>query len=110
MKKLAIAVAFAGLALSAPAYAVDWQCNQADLDAMKVDMGKMDSPAVQEEGGKEWDAAVAAMKANNMEECTLRMTNVNKLMGGTNLERKLETAKDKSNNSTDGNNNNNTNQ
>ena len=104
MTKFAIALAAMSLAFTAPAFAVDWQCNQADLDAMKADVGKLDSKASQEEGAKEWDLASAAMKSNNMEECTVRMTNVNKLLGGTNLERKLDTANDKNNNPTGTNN------
>ncbi|MFT3673141.1 hypothetical protein [Aestuariivirga sp.] len=108
MKKLAFAAALAGLGLCTPAFADDWKCDEANLNDMRAAVGQLDGSS-KDEGGREVDAAMEAMKANNMEECTLRMTNANKLLGGTNLERRLETAKDKSNNNTDGNNNNNNN-
>ena len=96
MTKFAIALAAMSVAFAAPAFAVDWKCDEANLTEMKDYVGKLDSKAAQEEGAKEWDMAMAAMKSNNMQECTLRMTNVNKLLGGTNLERSLETTNEKS--------------
>ena len=102
MKKLAFAAALAGLGLCTPAFADDWKCDEANLNDMRTAVGQLDGSS-KTDGGREVDAAMEALKANNMEECTLRMTNANKLLGGTNLERRLETAKDK--NSTDGNNN-----
>ncbi|MBL8791828.1 MAG: hypothetical protein JNM45_15150 [Rhizobiales bacterium] len=95
MKKLAYMIAAAGLLSCSPAIAQDWKCDESNLTEMKGYVDKLDSKSL-EEGSREWEAANAAMRANNMEECTLRMTNVNKLLGGKNLERALETAKDKS--------------
>lgn len=95
MSKFAASLAVAVLSLCTPAFAEDWKCDEANLTEMKDYVGKLDSKASQEEGQKEWDMAVSAMKSNKMDECNLRMGNVNKLLGGKNMERTLETSKDK---------------
>ena len=95
MFKSAVVAAVFSIAFVTPALAAPWQCDEANLNEMKEYVGKLDSKPAQEEGIKEWDLAVAAMKGKNMEECTLRMTNVNKVLGGKDLERALETEADK---------------
>ena len=95
MLKSTIIAAVLSMAFVVPASAQTWKCDEANLNEMKDYVGKLDSKAAQEEGAKEWELAMAAMKANNMEECNLRMTNVNKTLGGEALERRKETEAEK---------------
>ena len=95
MLKSAIVAAVFSMAFVVPASAETWKCDDANLTQMKDSVGKLDSKAAQE-AGLEWQLAMDAMKANNMEECNLRMSNVNsKFLGGKDLERALETEVDK---------------
>ena len=90
LKSTIIAAAFS-MAFIAPALADSWKCDEANLNDMKTYVGKLDSKAAQEEGAAEWELAMTAMKANNMDECNKHMTSVNKTLGGVNLERAKET-------------------
>lgn len=94
MIKSAIAAAVFSVAFVAPALAAPWQCDEANLNEMKDYVGKLDSPAAQQEGLTEWEHANSALRAKNMEECSARMANVNKLLGGKDLERAQETQSD----------------
>ena len=76
MLKSAIVAAVFSMAFVAPALAESWKCDEANLTQMKDFVGKLDSKAAQE-AGLEWQLAMDAMKANNTEECNLRMSNVN---------------------------------
>ena len=94
LKSTLIAAVFS-MAFVVPASAETWKCDEANLTQMKEHVGKLDSKAAQE-AGLEWQLAMDALKANNTEECNLRMSNVNsKFLGGKDLERALETEADK---------------
>jgi len=95
MLRSTIVAAVLSMAFVVPASAQTWVCDEANLNEMKDFVGKLDSKAAQEEGLKEWELAMTAMKANNVEECNLRMTNVNKTLGGEALERAKETEAEK---------------
>jgi hypothetical protein len=95
MIKSAIVAAVFSFAFVAPALADAWKCDETNLNDMKAQVGKLDSKAAQEEGAKEWELAMTAMKGNNVDECNMRMTNVNKTLGGINLERAKETEGEK---------------
>ena len=93
LKSTLIAAVFS-MAFVVPASAETWKCDEANLTQMKDFVGKLDSKAAQE-AGLEWQLAMDAMKANNTEECNLRMSNVNnKFLGGKDLERAKETEAD----------------
>jgi hypothetical protein len=68
-----VVAAVFSFAFIAPALADTWKCDEANLNDMKAQVGKLDSKAAQEEGAKEWELAITAMKGNNMDECNLRM-------------------------------------
>jgi hypothetical protein len=91
MLKSTIVAAVFSMALVAPALAETWKCDEGNLTQMKDYVGKLDSKAAQE-AGLEWQLAMDAMKANNTEECNLRISNVNnKFLGGKDMERALDT-------------------
>ena len=95
MLKSTLVAAVLSMAFVVPASAETWKCDEANLTQMKEHVGKLDSKAAQE-AGLEWQLAMDALKANNTEECNLRMSNVNsKFLGGKDLERALETEADK---------------
>ena len=96
MIKSTIVAAVLSIGFISPALAASWQCDEANLKEMNDYVGKLDSKASQEAGASEMKLAMEALNAKNTEECTLRMTNVNKLLGGKDLERNLDNAADKS--------------
>ena len=95
MIKSTIVAALFSVAFVAPAMSATWQCDEANLKEMNDYVGKLDSKASQEAGLSEMKLAMEALNAKNTEECTMRMTNVNKMLGGKDLERNLNNATDK---------------
>ena len=95
MLKSALLASALCLAFVSPAMSAPWQCDEANLKEMNDYVGKLDSKASQEAGASEMKLAMDALNAKNTEECTMRMTNVNKMLGGKDLERNLNNATDK---------------
>ena len=80
MLKSALVAAVIGFAFIAPAYADDAKCDEPTLTAMKVKIDAMTNKEKQTTTIAMWEKAEAAMKANNMDECTARMGDTTKNM------------------------------
>jgi len=94
MIKSTLVAAVFSVAFVAPAMSATWQCDEANLKEMNDYVGKLDSKASQEAGASEMKLAMEALNAKNTEECTLRMTNVNKILGGKDLEKSSNSTTD----------------
>jgi hypothetical protein len=69
MLKVAFAVGALGLAFVTPSYSQTMTCDEATMTKMKTDIDAMTDKEKQAGYMKDYDAAMALMKANKMDEC-----------------------------------------
>lgn len=81
MIKIIAAGALLGLAFASPVFAQDMVCDAASLDKMKVEIEALTDAAKKDASMKAYGEAEAAMKANKMDECKMKMGEASKVMG-----------------------------
>ena len=77
---LATAICFAFVVPASAQQTV--KCDEASLTKMRTDIDAMTDKEKQKTTTASWEAAMAAMKANNMTECEARIGDTGKGMGG----------------------------